>query len=103
LYNRVRPITPEQAKRKVKGYLTPYVAMAFRPSEPVYDESERPVWRMAIYLHLRNHGQVATLENIAVDAVTGKVLPLSAAQILKVQDRANELTASLTMSFEENL
>lgn len=77
--------------------------MTFRPGEPVYDERERPIWRMAIYLHLRKHGQVATLGDIAVDAVTGAVLPLSAAQITKVQDRANELIASLTSSFKENL
>ena len=103
MYTHAHPISPEQAKRKAKGYLTAYVAMTFRPSEPVYDERERPLWRMAIYLYLRKYGQVTTLGDIAVDAVTGDGLSLSTAQITKSQDCANELTVNLAREFEENI
>ncbi len=89
-------ITPDQAKRHAKGYLTAQVAMSFRPGQPVLVWGERPLWRMMIYLHLRKYGQVATLGEIDVDAMTGDVLFLSAEQITRIQDRADELAARLT-------
>ncbi len=91
-------ITQDQAKRNAKGYLTAYIAMSFRPGEPMLVWGERPLWRMDICLHLRDYGQIATLGCIDVDAMTGTVLPLSTEQTTKLLDRANELAARFTPS-----
>ena len=91
-------VTPAQAKRRVKGYLTAYVAMSFRPGNPVLVWSEQPRWRMKIYLHLRTYGQVALLGEMDVDALTGEVIQLSTKEITQMQERANELAARFAPS-----
>jgi hypothetical protein len=89
-------VAPGIARRHAKGYLTCEVGMAMRPGDPALVWSERPVWRIPIYLFLRGYGQVAALGEIDVDATTGQVIPLSGAQISAIQDRADELASRLT-------
>lgn len=89
-------ISPEIAQRHAKGYLTERVAMSFRPGAPTLIWGERPLWRMTIFLFLRYWGEVATLGVLDVDAMTGRVLPLSPEQITAMQERADAIASRLT-------
>jgi len=89
-------VSPDAARRRANGYLTCDVAMAFRPGNPTLILRNRPVWRMPVYLHLRGVGQVARLGSIEVDANTREVIPLSPAQIAKMQEQANDLAIRLS-------
>jgi hypothetical protein len=89
-------VSPDSARRRANGYLARYVALAMEAGEPVLHWGKRPVWRMPIYLALREWGQVAKLGEIAVDAMTRDVLQLSKEQIEEMQNRANAIAARLT-------
>jgi len=88
-------VSPDAARRKANAYLGLHVAMALRASNPVLVLREPPVWRFSMDLHLPRDGYVATLGAIEVDAHTRTVFPLSAEEIARLQDRADELAARL--------
>ena len=88
-------ISPTVARRRAKGYLTGAVALAFRPGEPVLVWGRRPVWRMAVHLHLRGYGRVVELGTVDVDATTGDVIALLPSQIASMQDQADVIARRL--------
>jgi hypothetical protein len=89
-------VSPDSARKRANGYLARYVALAMEAGEPILYWGKRPAWRMPIYLALRGWGQVAKLGEIAVDAMTRDVLPLTKEQITEMQNRANAIASRLT-------
>lgn len=89
-------IAPAVARRRANGYLGAQVGMALLANTPRLFVGDQPCWRFDIDLHLPHLGKVATLGAIDVDALTGEVVKLSAAQITDLQDRADVIAARLT-------
>lgn len=96
-------VSPDIARRRANGYLGMNVAMSILAGEPALVPSNPPVWRMTANLHLPEFGFVATVGFIEIDAVTGKVLPLSFEQITTMQDRADVIAARLSPPTESVL
>ena len=83
-------ILPYQAKIKVNAYMGDYVAF-FASSEegpPTFIPGQPPFWRVATVLRLREHGKVAALGAVDVNAVSGNVVSLSADEIKTRQKKA---------------
>lgn len=93
-------VAPDVARRRANGYLGMHVAMSIQTGEPALILGNPPVWRMPANLHLPGFGFVATVGVIEVDALTGKVLPLSFEQITTMQDRADVIATRLTPTAE---
>ncbi len=93
-------VAPEVARRCANGYLGLNVAMSILASEPALILGDLPVWRMSANLHLPDFGFVVTVGSIEVDALTGKILPLSPEQITAMQDRADVIATRLTPTAE---
>jgi len=91
------PTSPKVARRNANGYLSMDVAMAIVADEPILVWGERPVWRMTTSLLLAEWGRVAQVGSVDVDAMTGEVVSLTADQIKRMQDRANELASRLAL------
>jgi hypothetical protein len=91
-------VSPDSARRRANGYLARYVALAMEAGEPMLAWSDRPRWRMPVYLQLLGFGQVARLGEIEVDAMTRDVIPLSKEQIIEMQDRADAIASRLTLA-----
>lgn len=94
-------ILPYLAKIRVNGYLTDMVTMfAAAEGEPIWLAGHEPCWRVPFALQIRGHGGVTHLGYIDVNAVTGVVIPLTEAQTLSIQKRADYVAASLPRSAE---
>jgi hypothetical protein len=93
-------VAPDVARRRANGYLGMNVAMSILAGEPSLILGDPPVWRMSANLHLPDFGFVATVGSIEVDALTGKVLPLSFEQITTIQDRADVIATRLAPTAE---
>ena len=91
-------ITPDKARRRASGYLAGYVTMMVLAGEPVLVMSSEPKWRIPAVLHLPGLGPVSTVGTVDVNAQTGEIIPLTAEQILIMQERANEFALRLTPS-----
>jgi hypothetical protein len=82
------PISPEQARRRAKGFLAGYITILVTAGEPTRLIDEAPVWRVTARLVLPGVGEVGTLGAISIDAQTGEVIPLSPEAITQMQDLA---------------
>jgi hypothetical protein len=82
------PISPEQARRRAKGFLAGYITMLVTAGEPTLLIDEAPVWCVSARLVLPGVGEVGTLGAISIDAQTGEVIPLSPEAITQMQDLA---------------
>lgn len=89
-------VSPDSARRRANGYLARYVGLSIEAGDPALVWGQKPAWRMPVYLTLWGWGQVAKLGELAVDALTREVLPLSSIQIKEMQDRADAIAARLT-------
>jgi hypothetical protein len=87
------PISPEQARRRAKGFLAGYITMLVTAGEPTLLIDEAPVWCVSARLVLPGVGEVGTLGAISIDAQTGEVIPLSPEAITHLQDLAHAIAA----------
>jgi hypothetical protein len=87
------PISPEQARRRAKGFLAGYITMLVTAGEPILLIDEQPVWRVSARLVLPGVGEVGTLGAISIDDQTGEVIPLSPEAITQMQDLAHAIAA----------
>ena len=79
------------------GFGGELISMALVADEPILVWGERPVWRMTTCLLLADWGRVAQVGAVDIDAMTGEVVPLTADQIKRIEDRANELASRLAL------
>lgn len=84
-------ISPEAARRRANGFLTMDIGVLIGADDPVLVWGERPVWRLTTNFYLPHMGNVGSVGVIEVDALTGKVVQPSTAQIKEIQDRARDL------------
>ena len=85
------PVSPDTARRRASGYLGMHVGLLLGASDPQLMLGDRPAWKLSVNLHLPNCGYVGRVGTIKVDAITGAVIPLSAATIQQFQGRAHDL------------
>lgn len=90
-------LSAARANAKANGYLSKYVGVLFGAEEPVFLGLARPVWQLSITFKMNDIGPflVGLLD---VDAITGEVLPLSAEQILIIQERTDAYLKRRTLS-----
>ena len=82
-------ILPYQAKIAVNGYMSDYVAFySGAEGQPEFIQGKPPFWRVATALRLREYGRVTGLGTILVNALTGRVFPLTAQEIEARQKQA---------------
>lgn len=81
-------LSAARATAKANGYLSKYVGVLFGAEEPVFLQLDRPVWQLSITFKMNDIGPL-TVGLLDVDAFTGEVLPLSAEQILMIQERTD--------------
>lgn len=93
-------VSPDSARRRANGYLGRHVAMSIQADDPVLVWGKRLVWRMQMHLSLRGLGRVATVGTVDVDAQTRDVIPLSASEIINLQERANAIALRFTPAAE---
>jgi hypothetical protein len=91
-------VSPTEARRRAAGFLAGHVTMMILAGEPVLVVGDPPVWRVPACLHLPGLGEVSTVGSIDVDALTGKVVPLSLEQIAAMQRRADDLAICFASS-----
>jgi hypothetical protein len=86
-------LSAEAARRQANGYLVQYVSTGYRGVNPEFITATPPVWQVIIQY------KVPTLPPIRVgyleiNAQSGAVIPLSAAQIATIRERAREYLAA---------
>ena len=88
-------ILPYQAKIRVNGYLSKYVAFfASAEGRPQWIAGSPPLWRVAAMLCVGDPGKVCELGVIDVNAQTGEIIPLTNQQIQTIQRRAHDVAKS---------
>jgi hypothetical protein len=88
-------ILPYQAKIRVNGYLSKYVAFfAGAEGRPQWIAGNPPLWRVVTVLRLREQGTVCELGVIDVNAQTGEVMSLPTEQLQTMQRRAHHAAKS---------
>lgn len=85
------PVSPDTARRRANGYLGMNVGVLLGTSDPRLIVGDRPIWKLAVNLHLPNIGYVGQVGTIAVDATSGDVIPASADTIESIRNRAHDL------------
>lgn len=97
------PVSPDSARRRASGYLGMHVGLLLGASDPQLLLGERPVWKFSVNLHLPSCGYVGRVGAIMVDAITGAVIPLSAATIQQLQERAHDLIVHFSPATETRI
>lgn len=96
-------IPPDAARRRANGYLGMNIGLLMGSSEPRLVLGSPPKWRLAVHLHLPSTGKVGQVGTIEVNALTGEIIPPSAAMIESIQERARDLTLRFTSATEPAL
>lgn len=89
-------VGPDLALRRASGYLILDVGLFFRPGEPRLVLGPMAIWRLPIFLQLRDHGALGPFGELDVDSSSGDVLPLTEVQIASIQQRAETLASRLS-------
>jgi hypothetical protein len=83
-------VLPYQAKVKVNSYVSDTVAFfAGAKGHPLFVSGRPPIWRVETALHLPGYGTVSNLGTVDVNAISGKVVPLTDAEIKARQEKAH--------------
>lgn len=77
-----------EAQRTANSYLLTTVASGVETASPILIPDDLPIWRMRAQLCQRE--RTVGVGAIDVDARTGQVVPLTAAQIEDMRDRLKE-------------
>jgi hypothetical protein len=85
-------ISETAARRIANGYLSRHVGIAFGAVAGVYVPLATPVWQFAIEFRLPRLGLLGIMGTLDINTETGDPLPLSTAEIRKIQERANAIT-----------
>jgi hypothetical protein len=93
-------VSPDTARRRANGYLGMHVGLLLGASDPRLIVGDRPLWKLAVNLHLPSIGYFGQVGIITVDATTGDVLPIADEAIQTIQDRAHELIAHFAPAAE---
>lgn len=94
------PVSPNIARRRANGYLGMHVGLLLGTSDPQLLLGEHPAWKLSVNLHLPGRGYVGRVGTMKVDAITGEVMPLAAAEIQQIQEQAHDLIAHFTPTAE---
>lgn len=92
-------ISPTVAQQKANGFLAGYVTLMVSSGPATLWLKERPVWRIPAVLKLPHLGEVGIVGTIDVYAQAGEIIPLSPAQISRMQEIAQALAAHFGMVF----
>lgn len=80
------------ARRAANRYLSQVVGISFGAVAGVFIPLATPIWQFAIEFRLPRLGRLSIMGTIDVNAERGEPLPLTTAEIQKIQDRANVIT-----------
>ncbi len=97
------PVSPDVARCRASGYLGMHVGVLLGASDPQLMLGDRPTWKLSVDLHLPNCGYVGRVGTMRVDAITGAVIPLSAATIQQLQERAHDLIVHFSPATETHV
>jgi hypothetical protein len=85
-------VSQRDAHRAASGYVAQSVGKSFHVDEPRFFEQSN-LWSFFIQRHLPELNRPVVVGRIQVDARTGEVIPLTADEILDMQERALVLAA----------
>ena len=85
------PVSPETARRRANGYLGVHIGLLLGTSDPRLIVGDPPIWKLAVNLHLPSIGYVGQVGTIAVDAISGDIIPISHETLNAMKDRAHDL------------
>ncbi len=83
-------VSGARARRKANGYLCLDVGLFFGAADPVYVDTEPPLWQVTIELVMPRTRPI-TLGTLDINAQTGNVIPLSPPQIESLQERVRAI------------
>lgn len=93
-------IDPDTARRRANGYLGVHVGLLLGTSDPRLIVGNPSIWKLAVNLHLPNIGYVGQVGTIAVDAISGDVLPLSNETLTAMKERAHDFIVHFSPTAE---
>jgi hypothetical protein len=80
-----------QTQMKASQWLSDNLTMHFSATDGQFESFDHPFWQFAIRFRLPRVGEIKALGLIDVDALTGKVTPLSRQQSKTIQERVRAL------------
>lgn len=86
----VKLIDATTARRRASNYFGNYVGDALMCVDPVFVESDPPIWRVKIVLAFASEGILGEVGSVDVDAASG-VLKITEAQIESIKKAATSL------------